>query len=103
MSAPAESPGPTTRTDAAIRWSIAILVVAQAAVVGLQVIGRLRGDAALLSAAQALEQAFEAVPTLRRPRPDLDALRTPRPELKSIVTHPPLLAGGSTGAGLTAV
>lgn len=70
---------------------------------GLQVIGRLRGDAALLSAAQALEQAFEAVPTLRRPRPDLGALRTPRPELRSIVTHPPLLAGGSTGAGLTAV
>ena len=40
MSASAESLGPTTRTDAAIRWSIAILVVAQAAVVGLQVIGR---------------------------------------------------------------
>jgi tripartite ATP-independent transporter DctM subunit len=40
MSAPAESPGPTSRTDRAIRWSIAILVVAQAAVVGLQVIGR---------------------------------------------------------------
>jgi len=70
---------------------------------GLQVIGRLRGDAALLSAAQALEQAFAAVPALRRPRPDLDALRTPRPELKSIVTHPPLVAGGATGGGLTAV
>jgi Asp-tRNA(Asn)/Glu-tRNA(Gln) amidotransferase A subunit family amidase len=70
---------------------------------GLQVIGRLRGDAALLSAAQALEQAFDALPALRRPRPDLDALRTPRPELKSIVTHPPLVAGGSTGGGLTAV
>jgi TRAP-type C4-dicarboxylate transport system permease small subunit len=40
MSAPAESVGPTTRTDTAIRSSIAILVVAQAAVVGLQVIGR---------------------------------------------------------------
>jgi tripartite ATP-independent transporter DctM subunit len=40
MSAPAESLGPTSRTDRAIRWSIAILVVAQAAVVGLQVIGR---------------------------------------------------------------
>jgi Asp-tRNA(Asn)/Glu-tRNA(Gln) amidotransferase A subunit family amidase len=70
---------------------------------GLQVIGRLRGDAALLSAAQALEQAFDALPALRRPRPDLETLRTPRPELKSIVTHPPLLAGGSTGGGLTAV
>lgn len=56
---------------------------------GLQLIGRLRGDAALLSAAQALEQAFGEAAQYRRPRPDLDALRTPRPELKSIVTHPP--------------
>jgi len=40
MSVPAESLGPTSRTDRAIRWSIAVLVVAQAAVVGLQVIGR---------------------------------------------------------------
>lgn len=40
MSAPAESTGPTSRTDRTIRWSIAILVVAQAAVVGLQVVGR---------------------------------------------------------------
>ena len=36
---------------------------------GLQVIGRLRGDAALLAAAHALEQAFEPEPALRRPLP----------------------------------
>ncbi|MFO1198414.1 MAG: amidase [Burkholderiaceae bacterium] len=56
---------------------------------GLQVIGRLRGDAALLSAALALEQALAARPGLGRPTPDVNALRAPRPELKSIVTHPP--------------
>lgn len=60
---------------------------------GLQVIGRLRGDAALLSAALALEQAFASDAALRRPRPDLQALRTPRPELKQPVTHPPILGG----------
>ncbi len=71
---------------------------------GLQLVGRLRGDAALLSAAQALEAAFAADPTLARPRPDLQALHTPRPELKSIVTHPPLLhGGGADSAALNAV
>ena len=70
---------------------------------GLQLIGRLRGDASLLAAAHALEQAFEATPALRRPRPDLDALRAPRPELKSIVTHPPIASGGASGGGSTAV
>jgi len=70
---------------------------------GLQLIGRLRGDAALLAAAQALEHAFETTPALRRPRPDLEALRVPRPELKTIVTHPPIAAGSVPGNGLTAV
>jgi len=71
---------------------------------GLQVIGRLHGDAQLLSAAQALEQAFASSPALRRPRPDMQALRTARPELKSIVTHPPLLGGAQgLGEGLNAV
>ena len=56
---------------------------------GLQLIGRLNGDAALLGVAQALEQAFEGDATLRRPRPDAQALRRPRPELRAIVTHPP--------------
>lgn len=70
---------------------------------GLQMLGRLRGDAELLSAAQALEQAFGDSNTLRRPRPDLGALRTPRPELRSIVTHPPILQGAVGGGALNAV
>src|SRR6185295_1362962 len=70
---------------------------------GLQLIGRLRGDAALLSAARAFEQAFAASPALCRPRPDLESLRSPRPELKSIVTHPPLLGRQAGGEGRTAV
>ena len=71
---------------------------------GLQVVGRLRGDAALLAAAQGLERAFESNPALRRPRPDFQKLASPRPELKSIVTHPPLEGGGAPGPGsLTAV
>lgn len=70
---------------------------------GLQLVGRLRGDASLLAAAQAFEHAFEAMPALCRPRPDLERLRMPRPELKSIVTHPPGASGGAVGGGLTAV
>lgn len=56
---------------------------------GLQVIGPARGDAALLGAAHAMEQAFERIAVLRRPRPNLSKLTRPTPELKSIVTHPP--------------
>ena len=56
---------------------------------GLQVVGRFRGDRALLGAAHAMEQAFAAIPSLRRPVPDLSKLMQPTPELKSIVTHPP--------------
>ena len=56
---------------------------------GLQVIGRFRADRALLGIANAMEQAFEAVPALKRPVPDLRKLTRATPELKSIVTHPP--------------
>ncbi len=56
---------------------------------GLQVVGPFRGDRALLSAAHAMEQAFDAIPGLQRPRPNLANLSKPVPELKSIVTHPP--------------
>jgi amidase len=70
---------------------------------GLQVIGRLHGDAQLLAAGQALEQAFEASEALRRPQPDLQSLQVARPELKSIVTHPPELAADQGASGITAV
>ena len=56
---------------------------------GLQVVGRARGDAEVLAAAHAMEQAFAVIPALTRPRPDLSKLTKPTPELKSIVTHPP--------------
>ena len=40
MSVPTDGPVASSRSDAALQWAIAILVVAQAAVVGLQVVGR---------------------------------------------------------------
>jgi Asp-tRNA(Asn)/Glu-tRNA(Gln) amidotransferase A subunit family amidase len=58
---------------------------------GLQAVGRFRGDRELLGISHALEQAFNAIPALKRPRPDLGKLTKPTPELKSIVTHPPVL------------
>ena len=63
---------------------------------GLQVIGRFRGDRALLGAAQSMEQAFNAIPALRRPLPDVSKLSTPVPALKSIVTHPAQCPSDST-------
>jgi Asp-tRNA(Asn)/Glu-tRNA(Gln) amidotransferase A subunit family amidase len=56
---------------------------------GLQVVGRAKNDAEVLSVAHAMEQAFAAIPELRRPLPDLAKLRSSTPSLKSIVTHPP--------------
>lgn len=56
---------------------------------GLQLVGRLHGDGALLGAAQALEAAFADDATLARPLPELSRLAQARPELTSIVTHPP--------------
>jgi amidase len=59
---------------------------------GLQMIGRLRGDAALLAAAGAIERAFAVDAHLARPEPDLAMLSAnPQPSLKSVVTHPPLV------------
>lgn len=56
---------------------------------GLQVVGKFRGDAVLLSISHALEQAFNGMDSLRRPRPDLENLPEASPSLKSIVTAPP--------------
>lgn len=64
---------------------------------GLQVVGRFRGDRVVLGATHAMEQAFAAIPALRRPRPDLRKLDKPTPALTSIVTHPP-----KTGVALAA-
>lgn len=58
---------------------------------GLQIVGRFRGDLALLNACQSLEEAFNGIAGLARPRPDLAKLREPRPDLKSIVTAAPVL------------
>jgi amidase len=68
---------------------------------GLQLIGRFRGDAELLSVAQAMEAAFARMPETQRPQPDLARLARPVPELKSIVTHPPIFdaAGPSAATG----
>lgn len=62
---------------------------------GLQIVGPFRGDMKTLAVSQALESAFAASPTLRRPRPDLTRLSQPNPALKSIVTAPPVF--DSTG------
>jgi amidase len=72
---------------------------------GLQVVGPFRGDAALLSISQAMEQAFASVDSLRRPRPDLANLPEASPSLKSIVTAPPqageaVMAAAGTGSAV---
>lgn len=56
---------------------------------GLQVVGRFRGDRALLAASRAMEQAFALSAGLQRPKPNFSKLTKPVPALKSIVTHPP--------------
>lgn len=71
---------------------------------GLQIVGPFHGDRKTLAVAHAFEQAFDAVPALRRPRPDLTKLTQPTPSLKSIVTAPPILdSTGESNAGTSAV
>ena len=71
---------------------------------GLQVIGRLHGDARLLATAQALETGFADLPDLQRAVPNMQSLLVARPELKSIVTHPPEFGSSACAATcLTAV
>jgi amidase len=67
---------------------------------GLQIVGPFRGDLKTLAVSRALETAFAASPTLRRPRPDLARLAQPDPALTSIVTAPPFdhAAGEHTGS-----
>ncbi len=71
---------------------------------GLQIVGPFRGDGKTLAVAHALEQAFDASATLRRPRPDLAKLAQPTPALQSIVTAPPVFdaaAGNTSGTGIS--
>lgn len=73
---------------------------------GLQVVGRFRGDAALLGASLALERAFAPHAALRRPRADSARLKPADPPLRSIVTAPPDGAGDAaqrSGAAASAV
>ncbi|WP_345057938.1 hypothetical protein [Arthrobacter methylotrophus] len=56
-----------------------------------------------LAVAHALEQAFEASATLRRPRPDLAKLAQPTPALQSIVTAPPVFDAVTRSTGASAV
>lgn len=71
---------------------------------GLQIVGPFHGDRKTLAVAQAFEEAFDAVPALRRPRPDLSKLTQPTLSLKSIVTAPPIFnSTGETQSGTSAV
>lgn len=58
---------------------------------GIQLLGAVRGDERLLSAACAIESFFAQDPVTARPRPTLDSTLTANPDLRSIVTHPPFI------------
>ena len=62
---------------------------------GLQMLGPVQGDEAMLASAKALEMLFASDPDMERPCPDLANLAQSDIDLKSIVTHPPII--GSTG------
>jgi amidase len=71
---------------------------------GLQIVGPFHDDMKTLAVAQALEFAFAASPTLRRPRPDLSRLTQRNPLLKSIVTAPPIFnPEGGDASGFSTV
>ena len=56
---------------------------------GLQMLGPVRGDQTLLSAAKAIESFFAGSTTAARPLANMDTLAPSKVDLKSIVTHPP--------------
>lgn len=75
-------------------WGCPVLTLpcgsdAQGMPFGLQAMGRINEDAALLRAAQALEAFFESDAQLRRPRASVAGLQAARRDLRAIVTHPP--------------
>ncbi len=57
---------------------------------GLQMLGAVGGDEALLAAAKSIETLFAGDIDMARPRPDMDALATSAIDLRSFVTHPPM-------------
>ncbi|MEO9903527.1 amidase [Nisaea sp.] len=57
---------------------------------GLQMLGPIRGDEALLGVAKAVETLFAASPETARPRPDLENVKPSSVDLRSIVTNPPI-------------
>lgn len=64
---------------------------------GLQMLGTVRGDERLLSAACAFETFFARNPDTARPIPCLGNIVAANPELRSIVTHPPNIKGAEQG------
>ncbi|WP_235604774.1 amidase [Sulfitobacter sp. EhC04] len=60
---------------------------------GLQMLGPVRSDEALLATAKAVEMFFAADPETARPCPDMAGLAASDIDLRSIVTHPPILNG----------
>ena len=57
---------------------------------GLQILGAVRGDEALLATAQSLEKLFAGNPVMARPCPDMTSLKPSETDLHSIITHPPI-------------
>lgn len=58
---------------------------------GLQMLGAVGGDEALLATAQSFETLFAGDAEMMRPRPDMATLTPSAINLRSIVTHPPIL------------
>ncbi|MEP3332319.1 amidase [Sedimentitalea sp.] len=58
---------------------------------GLQVLGAVRSDEALLAAAKSLETFFAEYPDMARPCPDMTSLTPSGKDLRSIVSHPPIM------------
>jgi len=66
---------------------------------GLQVMGPVRGDEGLLSAAKAMETLFRRSEQTARPLANMQTLPHSRVDLRSIVTHPPDLDANSASSG----
>ena len=65
---------------------------------GLQMLGAVRCDEQLLSAAKAFEALFAAQEETARPLADMKTLALSETDLRSIVTHPPILAESGQAA-----